>query len=107
MVVSWLLLLLLLSSSSSSSSLLNAYRTEYFIPADNAWGSLTQNGSWNGMIAMILKGEAEIAVAEFTMTALRAEVVDFTIPLINTRCVFFFSVLFVSFSLSRSFFRFQ
>jgi hypothetical protein len=38
------------------------------------------------MLGMILRGEAEIAVAEFTMTALRAGVVDFTVPLINTRC---------------------
>jgi hypothetical protein len=37
------------------------------------------------MLGMILRGEAEIAVAEFTMTALRAGVVDFTVPLINTR----------------------
>jgi hypothetical protein len=38
------------------------------------------------MLGMILRGEAEISVAEFTMTALRAGAVDFTVPLINTRC---------------------
>jgi hypothetical protein len=37
------------------------------------------------MLGMILRGEAEIAVAEFTMTTLRAGAVDFTVPLINTR----------------------
>ncbi|PSN53199.1 hypothetical protein C0J52_04507 [Blattella germanica] len=64
------------------------FTTEYSKPADDAWGSLTKNGTWNGMIGMILRNEVEIAVAEFTMTALRAGVVDFTIPLIDTRnCV--------------------
>lgn len=60
-------------------------RSEFIMPADRAWGSLAHNGSWNGMMGMIVRGEAEIAVAEFTMTALRAEAVDFTVPLINTR----------------------
>ncbi|PNF14716.1 hypothetical protein B7P43_G09342 [Cryptotermes secundus] len=64
------------------------FTSAYYIPKDRAWGSLTQDGSWNGMLGMILRGETEISVAEFTMTALRAGAVDFTVPLINTRnCV--------------------
>ena len=59
--------------------------TEFSTPADQAWGSLTSNGSWNGMVGMILKNEVEFAVTEFTMTSLRAAVVDFSIPLIDTR----------------------
>jgi hypothetical protein len=38
------------------------------------------------MMGMILRGEAEISVAEFAMTVLRTRVVDFTVPLFDTRC---------------------
>jgi hypothetical protein len=38
------------------------------------------------MMGMILRGEAEISVAEFAITVLRTEVVDFTVPLFDTRC---------------------
>ncbi|KAJ9573764.1 hypothetical protein L9F63_008847 [Diploptera punctata] len=64
------------------------FTTEFSTPEDQAWGSLTSNGTWNGMIGMILRNEVEYAVTEFTMTSLRAQVVDFSIPLIDTRnCV--------------------
>ncbi|PNF14715.1 hypothetical protein B7P43_G09343 [Cryptotermes secundus] len=62
------------------------WRSDCYIPEDRAWGSLTQDGSWNGMMGMILRGEAEISVAEFAMTVLRTRVVDFTVPLFDTRC---------------------
>ncbi|XP_023725833.2 probable glutamate receptor [Cryptotermes secundus] len=64
------------------------FTSDCYIPEDRAWGSLTQDGSWNGMMGMILRGEAEISVAEFAMTVLRTRVVDFTVPLFDTRnCV--------------------
>jgi hypothetical protein len=59
------------------------------------------------MLGMILREEAEIAVAEFTMTALRAGAVDFTVPLINTRCTvssLFLASCFLSFSFQSSIF---
>ncbi|KAJ4429118.1 hypothetical protein ANN_26119 [Periplaneta americana] len=62
--------------------------TDYQVPDDLAWGSLMENDSWNGMIGLIVRNEVHIAVSEFTMTALRATVVDFSVPLINTKnCV--------------------
>jgi hypothetical protein len=35
------------------------------------------NGSWGGLIARLIKDEADIAVADFHMTVQRLEVVDF------------------------------
>jgi hypothetical protein len=59
------------------------------------------------MLGMILRGEAEIAVAEFTMTALRAGAMDFTVPLIDTRCTvlsLFLASCFPSFSFQSAIF---
>ncbi|KAK0424092.1 hypothetical protein QR680_008499 [Steinernema hermaphroditum] len=41
------------------------------------------NGSWDGMIGEILRGEAEMAVAPLTVNFKRAEVVDFTKPFLS------------------------
>ena len=40
------------------------------------WGSLT-NGTWNGMVGMLKEGNADIAVADLTITSVRSKVVDF------------------------------
>ncbi|KAK5973382.1 hypothetical protein GCK32_010709 [Trichostrongylus colubriformis] len=41
------------------------------------------NGSWDGMIGEILKGEAEMAVAPLTVNFRRSEVVSFTKPFLS------------------------
>lgn len=43
------------------------------------------NKSWSGVIGRIVDGEADIGVAELTMTVQRMAVVDFTLPLILSR----------------------
>jgi ABC-type amino acid transport substrate-binding protein len=37
----------------------------------------TVNGSWDGLIGRLIKDEADIALADFHMTAERLEAVDF------------------------------
>ncbi|KAG7177713.1 Glutamate receptor ionotropic, delta-2-like 18 [Homarus americanus] len=54
--------------------------TPELIPT-SGFGSLTPNGSWNGMVGVIAKGEAEVAPLDFTPSLDRQEVVDFSLPL--------------------------
>uniref|UniRef100_A0A914CSS2 Uncharacterized protein n=1 Tax=Acrobeloides nanus TaxID=290746 RepID=A0A914CSS2_9BILA len=51
---------------------------------DNKYGNdIHGNGTWDGMIGEILSGEADMAVAPFTVNFRRAEVVDFTKPFLS------------------------
>jgi ABC-type amino acid transport substrate-binding protein len=47
---------------------------------ENAYGSLTKNGTWTGMIALLVNGDVEVAVGDFTMNTQRTKAVDFTVP---------------------------
>jgi hypothetical protein len=48
------------------------------------WGLRITNGSWNGMIGRLLKGEADVALSDFHMSVDRLEVVDFLFTLQTT-----------------------
>ena len=48
---------------------------------DGGWGSRNEDGSWNGMVGMIVRGESEIAVSDFFITDERNNFVDFSIAL--------------------------
>uniref|UniRef100_A0A1I8ABH5 Glutamate receptor n=1 Tax=Steinernema glaseri TaxID=37863 RepID=A0A1I8ABH5_9BILA len=50
---------------------------------DRNYGNDLGNGTWDGMIGEILRGEAEMAVAPLTVNFKRAEVVDFTKPFLS------------------------
>jgi len=52
---------------------------------DGARGSVLKNGTTNGMIKMIVDKRVHIAVDAFGMSTERANVVDFTVPLLSTR----------------------
>jgi len=52
---------------------------------DGARGSVLKNGTTNGMIKMIVDKQVHIAVDAFGMSTARANVVDFTVPLLSTR----------------------
>ena len=47
---------------------------------DGQWGALV-NGSWNGMVGMLVKGTADVISAYLTFSIGRNEVIDFTVPL--------------------------
>jgi ABC-type amino acid transport substrate-binding protein len=44
----------------------------------DAFGSKSGNGSWNGMVALVSSGVADIGIGDFTATKKRFEVVAFT-----------------------------
>jgi ABC-type amino acid transport substrate-binding protein len=44
-------------------------------------GSVLSNGSWNGLIGMLARREADVAITGVIMTPMRTEVVDFTLPI--------------------------
>ncbi|XP_064635837.1 glutamate receptor ionotropic, kainate 1-like [Lineus longissimus] len=56
------------------------FSVRYVLPADKQYGSLNSDGSWTGMVGMVVRGEADIAVSPLTATAVRATAIDFTIP---------------------------
>ncbi|XP_057377911.1 glutamate receptor ionotropic, delta-2-like isoform X2 [Daphnia carinata] len=49
------------------------------VPKDEAYGGLLPNGTWNGMIAMILNNESDVGIGSFSVTHARHQVVDFTV----------------------------
>ncbi len=51
-------------------------------PPDAKWGSLDPSSdSWNGMVGMVARGEADLALGPFGVTEARARAVDFSLPL--------------------------
>ena len=44
----------------------------------HSFGRKPDNGMWDGMIAMVISGEADIGIGNFIMTKERSEVVAFT-----------------------------
>ncbi|XP_071533007.1 glutamate receptor U1-like, partial [Panulirus ornatus] len=53
----------------------------YVRPPDGAWGTRQSDGSWPGMVGVVVREEADIGLGPFTISAPRAEVVDFTYPI--------------------------
>ncbi|XP_064610198.1 glutamate receptor-like isoform X2 [Liolophura sinensis] len=51
---------------------------------DGQYGSRRQNGTWNGMVGTLIRGEAHMAVAPLTITEDRERVIDFTKPFMKT-----------------------
>ncbi|CAG2169409.1 unnamed protein product, partial [Oppiella nova] len=60
------------------------FKYEFRLVKDMAYGRPDKNGTWNGMIGELIRGEADIAVADLTITSKREEAVDFTHPFMNT-----------------------
>lgn len=51
---------------------------------DKKYGAVKSDGSWNGMIGELLRGEAHMAVAPLTINRARERVVDFSKPFMTT-----------------------
>jgi ABC-type amino acid transport substrate-binding protein len=54
---------------------------KFYRVADEMWGSVLPNGSWNGMVGDVVRGEADLAMSGISITASRQEAVDFTFPI--------------------------
>ncbi|XP_064120890.1 glutamate receptor ionotropic, kainate glr-3-like [Macrobrachium nipponense] len=65
--------------------------TSYYLtpPPEILWGFRSPNGSWNGLMGIIQRGEAEVGVANLYITnvTLRMLVADFSVPFDNEVCV--------------------
>lgn len=59
------------------------FRYELRLVRDGAYGRKDSRGRWNGMIRELVDREADLALADLTITYLRDEVVDFTTPFMN------------------------
>ncbi|XP_015511066.2 probable glutamate receptor isoform X1 [Neodiprion lecontei] len=51
----------------------------------DSWGSISPNGTWNGMLALLNERKADLAASELVMTSSRTQIVDFTIPIVSSR----------------------
>ena len=54
-------------------------------PSDLKWGSKNEDGSWNGMVGMLARKEADISTAGLTITQTRSEAISFAIALHENR----------------------
>lgn len=61
-----------------------SYRSVLEIESYNGYGTQWSNGTWTGMIALLISGDVEVAVGDFTMSTHRTKVVDFTVPICET-----------------------
>ncbi|XP_069945065.1 glutamate receptor ionotropic, delta-1-like [Cherax quadricarinatus] len=50
-------------------------------PPDGLWGLRLANGSWTGMLGMVVREEANIAAGPFMLDRFRAEAVECTVPI--------------------------
>nr|XP_053636394.1 glutamate receptor-like [Cherax quadricarinatus] len=50
-------------------------------PPDGVWGVKLNNGSWSGMMGMVVREEVSIGAGPFIIDRWRAEAVDFTVPI--------------------------
>ncbi|XP_008286781.1 probable glutamate receptor [Stegastes partitus] len=60
------------------------FKYKLHLVKDNRYGSIDSNGNWNGMIGEVVRGEADLAVAPLTLTAVREQYVDMTTPFMQT-----------------------
>ncbi|XP_071536191.1 LOW QUALITY PROTEIN: probable glutamate receptor [Panulirus ornatus] len=56
---------------------------KYERPPDGSWGVKLENGSWTGMVGMVVRKETDIGLGPFDITATRAADVDFTRPILT------------------------
>ncbi|KAI1713423.1 ligand-gated ion channel domain-containing protein [Ditylenchus destructor] len=60
------------------------FNYEIFLSAGNKYGAKQPDGSWDGAVGYLLRGEADMAVASLTINQDRERVVDFSKPYMTT-----------------------
>lgn len=60
------------------------FNYSFYISPDRKYGARQPDGKWNGMVGELISRRADIAVVDLTVTYDREQVVDFTIPFMNT-----------------------
>ncbi|KAG7174899.1 Glutamate receptor U1-like 9 [Homarus americanus] len=57
--------------------------TYSIVQGDGYWGAPDSNGTWNGMIGMVLRKEVDFGLGPFGLSHQRSQVVDFTMPILR------------------------
>ena len=65
-----------MSHSSLDSNLNFSY--DAVLSVDKKWGGEESDGTWNGMIGMLMRDEADVAVSDFYITESRSKVITFS-----------------------------
>nr|XP_019958808.1 PREDICTED: probable glutamate receptor [Paralichthys olivaceus] len=60
------------------------FKYKVHLVKDNRYGTINASGNWTGMIGEIIRGEADLAVAPLTLTAIREQQVEMTTPFMQT-----------------------
>ena len=74
------------SKSFFSQDVLNYIKTamnftvRHEIPADGQFGAMKKDGSWSGMIGMLVKREADVSASALSINVPRSQAVDFVQP---------------------------
>ena len=69
------------------------FSTDLVWERDNDFGNIREDGSWSGLIRMLMEGEVDFSTSLLTRTSLRSEFVDFSdviepfFPIILTKVV--------------------
>jgi hypothetical protein len=61
------------------------HRSDYIKTVDGSTGAPQKNGSWTGLLGMILRGEIQVADIPLITTPERESIVDFTSPLTDVK----------------------
>ncbi len=56
------------------------FTVKWVVPADENYGSLLENGTWDGLVGMLHRDKADVAAAGLAVTFQRNNVVDFSVP---------------------------
>jgi hypothetical protein len=60
-------------------------RLEYHVPEDNSYGSEEGNGSWSGILGMVIRNEVEVGINMFNLASHRMTVIGFLPPLFSSK----------------------
>jgi hypothetical protein len=67
------------------------YRSDFSKATENTSGAKLKDGTWTGVLGMLVRGEAQVGDNAFTMTSEIVPVVDFTCPVVKIRCCIHFT----------------
>lgn len=63
------------------------FTTKYVESVDGKFGGLNEDGTWNGMVGMLVSETADVLCGPLAVTLIRSEVIDYTISVMFSRSV--------------------